>query len=98
MSAWKDLGLGPGVLDAIGQLGFGEPTPIQRECLLPAIRDRRDVIGAAQTVRARTCRHMPAHAPVMKILIDLPEAAPFSSCLLLLLEVVHLLACGHCMS
>ena len=56
--AWEGLGLGPGVLDAIGGLGFGEPTPIQRECLLPAIRDRRDVIGAAQTVRARTCRHM----------------------------------------
>lgn len=60
VSAWKELGLGPGVLDAIGQLGFGEPTPIQRKCLLPAIRDRRDVIGAAQTVRAHagTCRRM----------------------------------------
>lgn len=53
MSAWEGLGLGPGVLDAIRGLGFAEPTPIQRECLLPAIRDRRDIIGAAQTVRAR---------------------------------------------
>ncbi len=50
MAAWQGLGLGPGVLNAIANLGFAEPTPIQRECLLPAIRDRRDVIGAAQTV------------------------------------------------
>ena len=50
MLAWQGLGLGPGVVAAIAGLGFQEPTPIQRECLLPAIRDRRDIIGAAQTV------------------------------------------------
>lgn len=50
MPAWQGLGLGPGVIAAIAGLGFEEPTPIQRECMLPAIRDRRDVIGAAQTV------------------------------------------------
>lgn len=50
MLGWQGLGLGPGVTAAIAELGFEEPTPIQRECLLPAIRDRRDVIGAAQTV------------------------------------------------
>ena len=50
MPAWQGLGLGPGVIAAIAGLGFEEPTPIQRECLLPAIRDRRDIIGAAQTV------------------------------------------------
>ena len=48
--AWQGLGLGPRVVAAIAGLGFEEPTPIQRECLLPAIRDRRDIIGAAQTV------------------------------------------------
>ncbi len=50
MLAWQGLGLGPGVIAAIATLGFDEPTPIQRECMLPAIRDRRDIIGAAQTV------------------------------------------------
>ena len=50
MPAWQGLGLAPGVVAAIAGLGFEEPTPIQRECLLPAIRDRRDIIGAAQTV------------------------------------------------
>ena len=50
MLAWQGLGLGPRVIAAIATLGFDEPTPIQRECMLPAIRDRRDIIGAAQTV------------------------------------------------
>ncbi len=50
MLAWHGLGLGPRVIAAIKTLGFDEPTPIQRECMLPAIRDRRDIIGAAQTV------------------------------------------------
>ena len=52
MPAWQGLGLNPGVIAAIAGLGFEEPTPIQRECLLPAIRDRRDIIGAAQTVNS----------------------------------------------
>lgn len=51
MPAWQGLGLGPRVIAAIAGLEFEEPTPIQRECMLPAIRDRRDVIGAAQTVQ-----------------------------------------------
>ena len=50
MLAWQGLGLDSRVVAAIGTLGFEEPTPIQRECMLPAIRDRRDIIGAAQTV------------------------------------------------
>ena len=50
MLAWEGLGLGPRVIAAIATLGFDEPTPIQRECMQPAIRDRRDIIGAAQTV------------------------------------------------
>ncbi len=52
MPAWQGLGLGPRVIAAIAGLGFEEPTPIQRECMLPAIRDRRDIIGAAQTVQS----------------------------------------------
>ena len=31
--------------------GFAAPTPIQEACLMPAIRGRRDIIGAAQTVK-----------------------------------------------
>ena len=58
MLAWQGLGLGSGVIAAIAGLGFEEPTPIQRDCLLPAIRDRRDIIGAAQTVNILPCSGM----------------------------------------
>ena len=51
ISAWSDFDLHPKIAQAIAQAGFTQPTPIQEQCLLPAIRDRRDVIGAAQTVR-----------------------------------------------
>ncbi|CAL8469133.1 g8674 [Coccomyxa elongata] len=67
MAAWQGLGLGPGVLDAIASLGFAEPTPIQRECLLPAIRDRRDVIGAAQTGSGKT---LAFGLPILQLLLD----------------------------
>ena len=52
--AWEGYGLGPRVLRALAGMGFEQPTPIQAECLLPAIRDRRDIIGAAQTVCTRS--------------------------------------------
>lgn len=50
LSAWSEFDLHPQIAAAIAQAGFTQPTPIQQQCLLPAIRDRRDVIGAAQTV------------------------------------------------
>ena len=52
MSAWSEFDLHSQIAAAISQAGFTQPTPIQEQCLLPAIRDRRDVIGAAQTVCA----------------------------------------------
>ncbi len=52
ITAWSDFNLHPKIAQAIRQAGFSQPTPIQEQCLLPAIRDRRDVIGAAQTVSA----------------------------------------------
>ena len=50
MSAWKPYELDAEVEKALSEMGFTIPTPIQQECLPSAIRDRRDVIGAAQTV------------------------------------------------
>jgi len=50
VSAWKDFFLDDGILDQLAKVGFGAPTQIQAECLPAAIRDRRDIIGAAQTV------------------------------------------------
>ena len=49
VSAWKDLFVPEPVLDALRDLGFKDPTPIQRETLPAAIKGRRDIIGAAET-------------------------------------------------
>uniref|UniRef100_A0A3B5PY28 RNA helicase n=1 Tax=Xiphophorus maculatus TaxID=8083 RepID=A0A3B5PY28_XIPMA len=49
VSAWKDLFVPSAVLKALSSLGFTSPTPIQALALPPAIRDRMDILGAAET-------------------------------------------------
>lgn len=49
MSAWKDLYVPAPVLKALSSLGFSSPTPIQALALPSAIRDRMDILGAAET-------------------------------------------------
>lgn len=49
VSAWKNLFVPSLVLKALSSLGFGSPTPIQALTLPPAIRDRMDILGAAET-------------------------------------------------
>lgn len=49
VSAWEGYGLCPGILATLARLGFSAPTHVQAACLPAAIRDRRDVVGAAQT-------------------------------------------------
>ena len=46
MPAFSDLGLSASIVDAITQLGFEEPTPIQTEAI-PALLSGRDVLGMA---------------------------------------------------
>ncbi|XP_044023530.1 ATP-dependent RNA helicase DDX24 [Siniperca chuatsi] len=52
--AWKDLFVPSPVLKALSSLGFGSPTPIQALALPPAIRDRMDILGAAETGSGKT--------------------------------------------
>ena len=54
VSAWREYHLEEEVLEAIAELGFVAPTQIQAECLPSAIRDRMDIIGAAQTGSGKT--------------------------------------------
>ncbi|XP_060919469.1 ATP-dependent RNA helicase DDX24 isoform X1 [Labrus mixtus] len=54
MSAWKDLFVPSSVLNAMSSLGFGSPTPIQALTLPSAIRDRMDILGAAETGSGKT--------------------------------------------
>ena len=49
-NAWQQFELHPSLEGALLAQGFFNPTPIQDACLMPAVRGRCDVIGAAQTV------------------------------------------------
>jgi len=51
MSAWSDLYVPGKVLRSLEELHFTAPTPIQALCLPSAIRDRLDIVAAAETVR-----------------------------------------------
>jgi len=53
MTAFKDLGLAPAIQQAIDELGFDEPTPIQDQAI-PELLGGHDVIGQAQTGTGKT--------------------------------------------
>lgn len=50
---FEELGLNEDSLSAIADLGYSEPTPIQREAI-PLVLAGRDVVGAAQTGTGKT--------------------------------------------
>lgn len=50
---FADLGLGPELLRAIGDVGYKEPTPIQAQAI-PVVLMGRDVLGCAQTGTGKT--------------------------------------------
>uniref|UniRef100_A0AAY4ARK7 ATP-dependent RNA helicase n=1 Tax=Denticeps clupeoides TaxID=299321 RepID=A0AAY4ARK7_9TELE len=54
VSAWKDLFVPTPVLQALSKLGFSSPTPIQALTLPSAVRDRMDILGAAETGSGKT--------------------------------------------
>src|SRR4051812_10045930 len=54
---FKDLGLQPALWTRCEQLGFTEPTPIQKEAI-PVILDGGDVIGTAETGTGKTAAFM----------------------------------------
>jgi ATP-dependent RNA helicase DeaD len=53
MTTFADLNLSAGLLKAIADMGFEEPTPIQ-ELTIPAALAGRDIIGQAQTGTGKT--------------------------------------------
>ncbi|XP_051006786.1 ATP-dependent RNA helicase DDX24 [Acomys russatus] len=54
VSAWRDLFVPKAILRALSFLGFSAPTPIQALTLAPAIRDKLDILGAAETGSGKT--------------------------------------------
>ncbi len=53
MSAFKDLGLAPEIQQALDELGYEEPSPIQEKAI-PELLGGHDVIGQAQTGTGKT--------------------------------------------
>ncbi len=50
--SFADLGLSDELLKAVNDAGYTEPTPIQASAI-PSVLMMRDIIGIAQTGRAR---------------------------------------------
>lgn len=54
MSTFSDLGLSQPLVDAVTDLGFEEPTPIQSQAIPRLLEDETDFIGLAQTGTGKT--------------------------------------------
>jgi len=61
-----DLDLNDNTLDALDDMNFTTCTPIQEKCI-PAILDRRDVLGVAQTGTGKTAAYL---LPILNALDD----------------------------
>ena len=65
------FGLDPQLRRAVADLGFAEPTPIQRDAIPPALA-RRDVLACAMTGSGKTAAFL---LPILHQLIDRPRGA-----------------------
>ncbi|KAL6771203.1 hypothetical protein ACKKBF_B34340 [Auxenochlorella protothecoides x Auxenochlorella symbiontica] len=65
--AWEGLGLHEEILGVLSTCGFSAPTAVQVACLPSALRDRRDIIGAAQTGSGKT---LAFGLPIMQALLN----------------------------
>ncbi|MBI4361789.1 MAG: DEAD/DEAH box helicase [Euryarchaeota archaeon] len=63
------LGLAPNLLRAVRDMGFTEPTPIQREAI-PVALEGRDLIGLAQTGTGKTAAFL---LPILQRLLSGPR-------------------------
>jgi ATP-dependent RNA helicase DeaD len=80
------LGLDPRILKALGELGYEEPTPIQREAI-PLLLERKDLVGQAATGTGKTAafalpllhrlatRESPGGRPFALVLVPTRELA-----------------------
>ena len=51
---FKDLALSPAILQAIEEIGYVKPSPIQAEAI-PVVLSGKDIIGQAQTGTGENC-------------------------------------------
>ena len=71
---FQDLGLSDNVLQAINELGYEKPTPIQEKSI-PIVLMGRDVLGSAQTGTGKT-------ASFTLPMIDILDSGRAKACLL----------------
>ncbi|GIY06648.1 probable ATP-dependent RNA helicase DDX23 [Caerostris extrusa] len=66
---WKESGLPKSILDIIEQLGYKDPTPIQRQAI-PIGLQNRDIIGVAETGSGKTLAFL---IPLLVWITSLPK-------------------------
>ncbi|VDL79301.1 unnamed protein product [Nippostrongylus brasiliensis] len=71
-SSWSEFYLADPIMRAILDMGFESPTEIQRQVLPLAVRDRCDVLGAAETGSGKTLAYA---IPIVSRLLELSEEA-----------------------
>jgi len=76
---FEDLGLSQDVLRAVGDAGYVEPTPIQRQAI-PVVLQGRDLLGIAQTGTGKTAAFT---LPILDILAGGPAKARMPRSLIL---------------
>src|SRR2546428_10750078 len=54
MNLFEQLGLGPKIVQAVDELGFTAPTPIQEKAIPELLTGTRDFVGLAQTGTGKT--------------------------------------------
>jgi ATP-dependent RNA helicase RhlE len=85
---FKDLGLIQPLLKALGEEGYGTPTPIQAQSI-PTVLLGRDLLGIAQTGTGKTAAFA---LPILQRLAAVPKPAPRRGCRVLVLSPTRELA------
>ena len=88
MSFFAKLGLSEPILRALGDKGYSEPTPIQRQAI-PALMEGRDLLGIAQTGTGKTAAFA---LPSLHRLASDPQARRNAACRMLVLSPTRELA------
>ncbi|QRK07258.1 DEAD/DEAH box helicase [Archangium violaceum] len=83
---FEELGLGPALVEALGALGYEEPTPIQRAALPPLLAGK-DLLGIAATGTGKTAAFS---LPLLQRITPGGKRAPFSTSALVLVPTREL--------
>ena len=70
LEQFQKLNISESIINALNEMGFEEPTPIQAEAI-PVAMDGRDMIGQAQTGTGKTAAYgIPVLEKILKAVKD----------------------------